>query len=89
MQLFTADSPEGEHGIFLSLEEFIPYYCKGWRGTDQTNRAAWDWVLHAHGAEGDRADNWWMKELSSWDAETKECEGYKAIHHMLAFHCID
>lgn len=44
-ELYPDDPDEPiERGIFLSLEEFAPYYERGWRGTEQTNETARQYI---------------------------------------------
>ena len=74
------DCQIAERGIFLSIEEFLPYRRKGWSGTEEI-----DALADAVAITDDRNDAWWMRECQAFTADGM---GSAAVRHMLAFHGI-
>ena len=50
------DCKIAERGVFLSMDEFLPYRRAGWSGTEATDKAA-DAMIAAEDAEADTANN--------------------------------
>jgi hypothetical protein len=48
------DCKIAERGVFLSMEEFLPYRRAGWSGTEATDKAA-NAMIAAEDAEADTA----------------------------------